>query len=539
MTIGRLFRGSNRIYFALYPEHPNLHIGVPLEVKKYFERCANIIFKSSISGSGNDKDSSIDLFLLKDRKDYELVKSILYDKLKKRCGHPNLHVEDTKELVRRCGLEDKLVQAETDTRFGIRYRIKKEFKNLTREIVQTARADIYQFFLTREKPLRQDNETRVTVLEEVLQPTKIRRLGPVRIKLGTKSIVHPFCYQDLAIDFTNGCKSYEEVIELEKDKKVFVFNPWLGCSYCYNRWVNKHHFSYGYHPADKEDLITQIKELRETVFKGKKIRALRIGQGTECFTPELIEHLLVTVEAAYEENIPVVIPTKTPFFDREVAKTLKNCNVSLMVSLGLDELEIGVCKQGFTNKTRIEFAQQYHSAGVRTILYPLTDLTTHPEKQKTWSVREAYKLNQEKGIPIQFLVFRTNSSELLRKITDLPSLGNYFKGQGLLQAFVRNGYYFYQQEKYFIPIRIHPFFKEIMEKSNPTIGVCSVIPSWSACSACFVPGLDRRKGVQEKKPLPHIEKIREEKLKRTKKTRQKIFSLQHRFQHPLFKNESK
>jgi hypothetical protein len=542
MVAGRLFVGD-RVYFALYPEASHLHMGVPPDVEDKLTRCANIQFQSHIKNAKKDRTIGIDLFLLRNKSDYSYVSALLDDDLKERHGERNLRVEETSSLIRNCGLDYDLKKIEADSTFGIRWMIQAEFRDLKDEIMDIARADITKFSKYRRVELVvNDNPTSVSILEEILQPTITKRLDHAQIELGTKSQVHPFCYQDLTIDFTRGCKSYEEVVVLKDGSESAVFNLWLGCDYCYNKWVNRHHFSQGYHPVNKQQLVEQIKKFKKTDFKNKKISALRIGSGTECFNPELIDYVIATIEAANEQGIPVILPTKTPFFDKHVADFLKHHRVNLMISLGSDALELGVQRQGFPNKQRIELARQYHefrSEKFKVVLYPLTDLATHPREQKLWSAREAYRINQEEGIPLQFLIFRTSSSKLLAHVTDKAIFPRIPKAQKALIKIPENGYYLPRREEdaFYIPLHYHPFFQDIIEKGekkHPAIGICSIVSSYSACGACLVPGLKRRKGKQEKKPLQNIDDIKEEKRERARKVKAKHDAERHAFQGDLF-----
>ncbi|MFH0869765.1 MAG: radical SAM protein [archaeon] len=546
MVVGRLFLGGERAYFSIYPEFSNLHMGLPPETEDYFVRCANVHFNTRTEGAKHNRRVGIDIFLLKDNKYAGYAQNALSSRFKPRHNIPSLHIENTPELIDEDNLEKPLNQRIVDASFGIEYRIKQEFSGLADEIVRIARADINQFLANREKPLPENRFTGVKILGEILQPVSMKRLDNAVIKLGTKAKTHPFCYQDLAINFGTGCIANEEIVEVPDIGEVHLFNPWLGCDYCYNKWLNRRPFSYSYHPAEFQDLVDQMQRLKQTDFKGKKkkIRALRIASGTEAFNKELIQEALTVIEAANSEDIPVIFTTKTPYFDKGLAKFFKQHRVSLMVSYGSDELELGLAKQGYTNKHRFELARQYHefrSDTFKVVNYTLMDLSQPPWMQKLWSANEAYRINRAEGIPLQFLIFRTSDKKLLGKITDTPIAGAHVRGQRQLVSLGgldKPNYFIKSGENYYTPLHIHPYYENIMRpknaKNEPTLGMCSVMQKKSACAACFVPELPRLYGVQKKIPLPGGEKRKKDRLKRAEKAMEKHLTQAHRKQKKLF-----
>jgi hypothetical protein len=423
-VIAKLLRTEDTAFISLYSKTSSLHFELPDEIRALAKRCAHIIYGLGSEGFRH----SIDMFVLNNPDSaYDKARRVLQGELNTETDDKVVE-EDAVALARRYSLTSEQAGKRTDERYGVLYRIKKEFKSLESRIIQVARVDIKDFYETRRvNPQQVNHQIGVMFLDEIIQPTILRDLGPASLKKGTKALAHqdlvshqPFCQLHLAIDFTSNCRAYSELSSLKDGSSVYLFQPWDGCLYCYNRWVNMRHFGIGYHHADEKLLKEQLEKYRKNFqAQGIAIGSIRIGEGTENFIPELIEQVMTLVEFAHKEKIAVVIPTKTPLYDKAIAKTLSKANVSLMVSLGSDELETGICKMGFTNERRIEEAIKYHKAGIRTVLYPITDLTTHPENNKLWTVRKAYQLNQEIGIPVQFLLYRVGDKNLLGKIVDL------------------------------------------------------------------------------------------------------------------------
>ncbi len=549
--IAKLLRTEDVAFISLYSKNSSLHFELPDEIRALAKRCAHIIYGSGSEGFRH----STDVFVLNDQNGaYAEARRVLQGELNTETDDKVVE-EDADALARIYGLTSEQAGKRTDERYGVFYRIKKGFESLEGRIIQIARADIKDFYETRRiNPRQVDHQTGVVFLDEIIQPTILRDLGPALLKKGTKALAHqdlisgqPFCQLHLAIDFTNNCRAYSELTALKDGSNAYLFQPWDGCLYCYNRWVNMRHFGIGYHHADEKLLKEQLEKYKKDFKKqGIPIGSIRIGEGTENFIPELIEQVMILVEFAHREKIPVVIPTKTPLFDKAIAKTLSKTNVSLMISLGSDELEPGICKMGFTNKRRIEEAIKYHEAKVRTVLYPITDLTTHPKDNKLWTVREAYRLNQELDIPVQFLVYRVGDKKLLEKIVDLekrPLLKRFEAEEELLvKELVEDsgkniGYYRPHNERNYTPSHIDQFYFDIIQHNRRKQGVCSVMPTEtynSLCSNCFIPGQKHKSSPQRKIPLPNQEKLDESKKARVQRRKDRGIRRKHRFQGKLF-----
>ena len=539
MTEGRLLIGPRNIYLAMYPEAHHLNIGVPPALENNFERCAKIFYRSRVNNaSQKDVDRSVDLFLFKGDMPYQQLKFILESHFKERNGRQRIHIESGPDLERRCGLINAESREEADKRFGIRYFIQSEFTELAEEITRYERADIALYFRTRKHPVNQANETLFEITPQVLLPPNIGfAKRKAEVKYGTKGQTHDFCIQDLTLDFTRGCKAYMEIIDDPKQGNFFFFNPGFGCLYCFDCWFNKNDLVFGIRRADENDLKKQIRKLDKQVKKDKQrpSRMLRLGAATEVLNEELWPQTETAIRAATEMGKQVGLPTKTPLEDPYVMDFLKeHQNVMVQVSIGIDSLEIGVLKQGYPNERRMEIARKYHEAGINTMLYPLTDLSTHPEEQKLRSASEAYYIHKELGIPLQFLLFRTSNKHFMELVTDKPVLTRTELKPLSPEEFNDDIYLYYQSLNTYIPQKTHPFYIDVIEKKLPNLGVCSVSPLESLCSDCFTSPARKRLGPHKKKPLPDADKRKLEKQQRAKKVRRKQFMQEHTFQEKLF-----
>jgi hypothetical protein len=547
-VIAKLLRTGNHAFISFYSKTSSLHFEIPDKVRPLAKRCAHVIYGPGSEGFRH----SIDMFLL-DNPDSAYIKArqTLQGELNTETSSEKVVEEDAAALARKYGLTSEQAEKRTDERYGVFYRIKQEFRGLERIIAKIARADIKDFYETRSvNPHQVNHQSRVEFFDEIIQPTILRDLGPAVLKKGTKALAHkeltsgqPFCQLHFAIDFTSNCRAYSELVQLGDGKNAYLFQPWDGCSYCYNRLVNMRHFGVGYHHADEKLLEEQL-EIHKKDFakKGIKTGFIRVGEGTENFIPELMDQVMALVEFAHKKKIPVVIPTKTPLYDKSIARILRKANVSLMISLGSDELETGICKMGFTNERRIEEAIRYHKSGVRAVLYPITDLTTHPKDNKLWTVRKAYQLNQEIGIPVQFLIFRVGDRKLLEKIADpkkRPVLKSFEAREELLiKGLEKNtGYFKPSDERNYAPTHIDQFYFDIIEHNMGEQGVCAVNPTEaynSLCSNCFVPGKSHKNSPQQKIPLPNQEKLDQSKKERVQRRKMRELRRIHRFQGKLF-----
>ena len=546
--IAKLLRTGDRAFISLYSRTSSLHLELPDEIRPIAKRCAHIIYGSGSEGLRH----SFDMFAINNQSGaYETARIVLKGLLNTETDEKIVE-EDAVVLARKYNLKTEEQGKAADERYGVFYRIKQEFKSLETRIIQVARADIKDYFETRRINPRQVNHpTGIVFLDEIIQPTILRDLGPAFLKKGTKALAHqdlvtgqPFCQLHLAIDFTSNCRAYSELMQLPDGGSAYLFQPWDGCLYCYNRWVNMRHFGIGYRHADEKLLKEQLgKYKKDFQQKGISTGSLRVGEGTENFIPELIEQVMTLVEFARKEKIPVVIPTKTPFFDKSIAKTLSKTDVSLLVSLGSDELEKGICKMGFSNEIRIENVIKYHQQGVRTILYPITDLTTHPVDNKLLTVRKAYELNRELGIPVQFLLFRVGDKKLLGKIVDLkkrPVLKKFEVGEELIKELGAVGYHKPSNEKNYAPTHIDQYYFDIIRHNGKKQGVCAVLPTKiynSLCSHCFIPGQKHKSSPQKKMPLPDQENLNESKKARVQRGKERERRRLHRFQGKLFDSD--
>lgn len=525
MVKAKLWRVEGDGFISFYSRTRRLHVAIPPELEPLTHRCAQIIY--------TNQRKAIDLFILKNPLDFYRAYNLLASRVNTETKGDNVRITDVERIIKNHGLHREEKLAEIERKAGVVYRTQKEFKGKQSKIRLQSIADICDHYEGREEKIgKGDIESKLILVDEVLLPTQFRRKGHIDIKRGTKSELHPdFCILDLAIDFVSGCPAYAEKVLNSKGEELYLFNPWDGCSYCYARPVNRRNFAAGYFYADEKTVGEQIrKHKQDFVEQGRKIRALRFGQRTENFIPELMDSLLAAVVGAYKEGVISVIPTKTPLFRNEDAKILKECNSTLLISIDKDELSPGICKKGFTNEVRmVDSARKFHEAGVRVIRYVLTDMTKHPLDQKLENVTKAYIMGQKDKIPTYFLLSRANSKKILKEFTDAPliltrDLKQVRRRKNLFSADI-NGYIKIGTKNFYYPLDIHPFYKQLIMKRNPNLGVCAVVPPiiQSLCSNCGIPGLRPKKGFQEEVPLKNADKIKKKKRKRylEKKQREK------------------
>ncbi|MBW2990073.1 hypothetical protein KY348_00030 [Candidatus Woesearchaeota archaeon] len=510
MVVAKLWQVGGDGFISFYSKSQGRHFGIPPELEHLVSRCSQVIYAQ--------QRKAIELFIINNPSDFSKVYLILSGIINTDTISTNLKRIDIESIIQEHGLDKESNLSETEAKAGVVYRTHHKYRDKHESIRKVVLADICNHFRAKPDKLKSGGHKSKLILEdELLRPTTINDCGHVRIWRGTKSELHPgFCELDLGADLVIGCPVYTEKITNSKGESVYLFHPENGCDYCYARPNNKSNFTSVVFHADEKIVAEQIREHKE-FFKsqGLKLKALRIGQRTENFIPELMDSVLALITGAYKEGVITVFPTKMLFFDKEYAKVFKECKTRLLSSIDIDEFSPGVCRKGFTNEIRmIDMPRKYHEAGAWVARYPITDMTNPPWEQKFENVHKSYLLTQKDKIPTHFLLFRGQSRRHVRRATDTIIIPNKeFKrqksGQGL-QFSPMNAYVKIDVKNFYYPLSIHSFYKEIIQGKHPGLGVCSVAPpiTESLCSNCGIPGLESKIGLQEEVPLKNKEELR-------------------------------
>lgn len=510
MVKAKLFPLGGDVYISFYSKASRLHFGIPKELEPLATRSDQTIYGAGSEG----KRRAIDSFKLNNPADYSRAYQILAKYLNADTLESKVEIVDINSIIKRHGLDRQENLEQLAKKFGVIHRIHHEFGADEKNIVLRSVADVCDYYEEGNHTIPKNipEETRIEYVDELLNPTIIKRKGPLNIKTGTKSEIHPdFCILDLAVDFLSGCPAYSERSVNSKNQEVIKFKPWLGCDYCYARVNNKRHWGMGYASDDLKKVREIIREyVRIFAIDGKKPMALRYGERTETYMPELRDVFFTTMEGAFREGVLSVVSTKTLEYSEENARLLKEFNASVLISLDLDYLSPGISKLGFPNKVRFENAIKFHEQGVNIRLYPLTDMSMPLTNQKLIYAKKAYEASQKHGIPTQFLLVRPNSKRILEKITRTPIIETH-PGERIIPG--GKGYYKPKGKNYYYPVEIHPFFLDLIEKKDPLLGACAVVPprTESLCSNCGIPGLEPKIEIQVEVPLKHEAEIRERK----------------------------
>lgn len=516
MVSAKLWRVDGEGFISFYSGSQGRHFGIPAEVEHLVSRCSQIIYTK--------QRKAIDLFIINKPADYQKVYTLLSRIINTDTISTNLQMMDIESMIQEYGLNNEPRLAETESRAGVVYRTHSRFKDKHEPIRKLVLADICHHYRHKPDMLGSGgHESRLELVDEILRSTKINDCGHVKILRGTKSQMHPgFCQLDLRADLVIGCPTYTEKTFNSRNEAVYLFNPWDGCSYCYARDNNRSNFTSVVFHADENIVAEQVREHKKLFEnQGFNLKAIRIGQRTENFVPELMDSLLALIVGAYKEGVIAVLPTKMLSYEREYAVVFRECKTRILSSIDADELSPGICRKGFTNEVRmIDEPRKYHEAGVWVARYPLTDMTQPPWEQKFGNVLKSYQLTQEDGIPTFFILFRPQSRKLLRKASDTPIISHKEfqrrqSGKGLSLEPI-NAYVKINLRNFYYPLDMHAFYKEIIEGKHPDLGVCAVVPpiTESLCTNCGIPGFKAKMDFQEQVPLENAKELKESKRAR-------------------------
>jgi len=136
------------------------------------------------------------------------------------------------------------------------------------------------------------------------------------------------------------------------------------CVYCYGGYMRK-----------KKCLMkTEIQESDWNRYRHIS-NIVRIGKFSEPGHVVLRNSLLNVLKLNKKYNFRSILITKLLEFDKQIACLLTSTRSSLAYSLGREDLEPGLYKQGSTNEWRIAQALKYQRNGVRVLVRPVIDIT--------------------------------------------------------------------------------------------------------------------------------------------------------------------
>ncbi len=380
----------------------------------------------------------------------------------------------------------EILPSELDSRYGIQYEIVSRFKNDENLIKRIARFDINKHTRIepkqtiigekekhyRFKPQIIPPETKTEYVDEILSKAVITIKGLAKIDSEGKQNVHPTCILDLNLDFAQWCIS-----GITEDGKL---SPNASCSYCY---AVRNHKGYPYiYDVDKNDLINQIKELKNERLKRKTV--LRIAKRVEAGIPIFRNQLLNSLEACLETDLHAVMPTKYLEYDQRVAELFKKTNSTLLISLGNDKNESGPFSHGRNQLQRIEDGIKYLEAGVNTVPFLLVD----PTREFGGSYYEKSFKRALKCFPrIQLLPIRPNRKDVVEETLGVLESSQLDIFTDNINIKDRTNDFKQAGNNAKIAMTMHPSITALIDNNNGNYRYCHHNDKNAYCGSCFIP----------------------------------------------------
>lgn len=279
-------------------------------------------------------------------------------------------------------------------------------------------------------------------------------------------------------------------------------------------------------------------------FEKYQPKIIRLGKLTECghpfYVPLFMDYLELCEEFGSRViminkmlpfgkqgirsiNLPRELKKKIPVGEK-IAEKFKETNSVIHYSLGWDDLEIGACSQGFTNKWRIQQAERFYKERVNTTLTSVCDVTGSIKKNvgQGSSIRDVLKSREKTGITFRIIPVRIISKKVAPKITgfDWEVLQNPFINylfpdgkvlEDLRQKYRRRG------DSQLVPMYFHPDFQSLI---NEGIGVCGNVGNYEYCDKCNLFGDERIVF-----PVSELVKVKYDRAERGGKLKDKTLNL--------------
>lgn len=393
--------------------------------------------------------------------------------------------------------------ANTENLFDIHYTISGAYSDQASLVRAIVCADIDDFADVLNMDLRSSSgflDSRLSFVDEFVSRAKITPVKHAQLAKYGKEDFNDECLFHLNLDFAVWCYS-----SVTPDLK---WAPLEACSYCYASYKHKSFPNVFNVKADV--LEKQILKMRaQRAEAGKPTRYMRLGKRTDAGAPIFREQLLNTLEACERTGISVIMPTKYPNFDQEIAEAFKRTESVFLLSVDNDELSPGAVRHGFPNARRFEEGLRYLEAGVNAVPYVLVDIT---QERGGHMFEESFTTAVENFPAVQLLPIRLVKNDLITRILGHKEKILGPKSIGVLGE--EMGGYVKMRDNSLLHNFVHTTIAELVGDNDGAVRVCGHTETEVDCGKCFAPG---EKGVS----VPRVHKVivYNEKLiaKRTKK----------------------
>jgi len=389
---------------------------------------------------------------------------------------------------------DESLDAEVDKQFNIFTRSVKLSRKLRAILRQSLRDDVREF--CNQKPIAEKNreEGRHFRHVESVEPEPSFTLikpGKFSVVKDGKGKFHSICLIDIGFDFSKGCSS--------NTTPDGVYDTNGRCHYCY-AYQNGPCFLDTLFDIDEAYLLDCIQaKIEERGFEKKKTLYFRLGQTVEAHVPGTLrkfpgfqDSLKITLETlaklAKRRRIRGAMPTKTIEYDKELAKMLKAANVSVLASIGYEQLEPGMVLHGCDVEQRLDTILRYGRAGVNSNIFIATDVTRsmgdmQPEAKKAFEFWKKHK----KYLGVQFLDIRITKKTDAELIGGAPWAALKYDGDQV-NSLVQRGYWTQNSQNYLHALITHSDYLKVIGKNRGKIRLCSTHAREEErrCGACFM-----------------------------------------------------
>jgi hypothetical protein len=250
------------------------------------------------------------------------------------------------------------------------------------------------------------------------------------------------------------------------------------CGYCYDKKSN-------WGPVTSYDVDKRtVKDFDEV-----DPTWIRIGKSTECGHDYYHGVMIDFLKLCKERGVGIIFPTKALRLSEDVVEVLNGMNHVINYSIGHDEMEKGISKQGYDNKWRIEQARLYHNEGVNATLTITCDVTDSIEAnvERGFAVGDALSVGEKYNITARVLPLRLTSKEVAKIATGMDWKDLFINKRrketlpGFADAF--GAKYVQRGNSDLVPRILHPDFQKLVKNG---LGVCGNIGENEHCDECHV-----------------------------------------------------
>lgn len=266
-------------------------------------------------------------------------------------------------------------QAQIDTDFNIEAVIREPISLLEHEkIKDLLRSDVSQHCKVP-AITKKSIASHYSLVDKIISTPNFKHLPKKELFIKGKGGYESRCLLQWGFDLLSNCFA-----TMLPDGR---YAPKSRCTYCYAEHLNGKPATDGLKIISRADFRSEL----ENKLQGKGPHFIRGGQRVENIVPSVMKSWngfvdklpLVLEEIARArqngKDISVAFPTKIVEYDKHLADLMVAANVTLLGSIGYEQLEENVLRFGSTTEKRLDGLLAYAQAGVNAAPYVITDVT--------------------------------------------------------------------------------------------------------------------------------------------------------------------